>query len=182
MSEQPPLRKTRGLDINVLPQSYRRRRLTRRQLFIIGALLTAVALLFPMYLLISNVMSQNAQLELDLRGLTQQVQAKREKLAQATQLQTTAQGYNSLTANQGKFSAELEKVTGDAMVDGITLDAISLLGGEINIGGTAGTDDAHRNYRDALKQQFGTASVEITSISQEFSPPRTFTITIRPGK
>ncbi len=178
-NEQPPLRQTRGLDVNLLPERYRRRRVTGTQLVIIAAMAIVIALLLPLYLMLGSVLSQNAQLQLDLRAVTQQVQAKRDKLKSVTQLQAQAIAYKSVAAEQGKLNTELQTVSDKAAaISGIVLKTIAVEGNKMVLSGTADTDAALAAYRAALQQEWGAKVGEPTLVGQ--NAPWTFTITIEP--
>ena len=179
--EQPRPQKTRELDINVLPQSYRRRRLTGKQLMVTGALVVAVGLAVLLYLFVSSAISRTASLESELDALTLQLQTKQAWLTRETQLKASAGAYQSVTEDQGKFVAELQKVTGKAdAISGLDLDSVSLGGDDINLGGTADTAAIAEAYVAALKQEWGASAVSLKSLLPTAWPEVTFTVTVIP--
>jgi len=72
---------TLRVDINLLPDCYRQRRLQRRQAILVLALLVAVALLYPVYGMTSTAMSQNSSLRSQIEVLNQQIAMRQEASA-----------------------------------------------------------------------------------------------------
>ncbi len=164
--EEPAPRDNKGVDINLLPERYRRPRVSRKQILITGAILIATAVALPLYLLVNDVMATNSTSESALEALNQRFQLRRNALSTVDQLEKKTVAYQNVITEQGTFTAELDVVFASAAATGgIVLSSVSLEGEGISIVGTATDANTALAYRAALQDEWGKDAVKLNPVS-----------------
>ena len=172
------------LDVNVVPDSYRRRLLERRQLLFLLALAILVALTVPLYNMASSAIDKTAEMNDEVDILNGQLESKIQDSARQTEMDNLVQDYETITQMQTVISDDIEAIENAAAYVGMEIRSIFHDSDEITVGclrGERGYDDflnALEAYRQELLQTENFSSVEIPTNIVNYPPPISVVITI----
>ena len=168
------------LAMNLLPQSYRSWRPSRRQVYAFFAIAAVIALLLPTYDLITNVIAKTASLKTryDLGKL--EVDRRRAELSRREPLQKYLGTYQTIVGMGGGFIEDMKVITDKAVEFGIEVPAITDSGDSITITAVADNFTAFRDYLASLQANGRFASV--TGPPENFPYIREGTIRLIPRK
>lgn len=139
------------IDVNVLPDSYRKRRLQRKQILFLLALVILVALTVPLYQLVSNAMDETAAMERQLDTLDQQVEQRKTKVAERAEKIELINEYETINQKRDILSEDVKAIKSAADEVGIDITLISH-GGDNATVSCKGGDLSWDEFRQALDQ------------------------------
>lgn len=166
--------------MNLLPQIYRPWRPSARQIYIFLAVIAIIALLFPTYNLISNVMTKTASLKNESAVLNNGMVRRQAELARREPLQKFLGTYETIINMGGGFIEDMKVITDKAEEFGIEMPTITHSGESIVIPVKAENSIVFRDYLTALQKSERFASVSIPA--KPFPDITESTITIIPKK
>ncbi len=102
------------LDVNLLPPAYRPWRPTARQIYSTGILISAIALIFPLFQIADETMSQTTILERKYDILNNQLLLKKTEIEKREPLQRAIAEYESIVAREGSFSEDISAIINEA--------------------------------------------------------------------
>jgi len=107
------------LDVNILPHSYRRRRLERNQILLLAALVVVIVLAFLFYRQVSVTVRQSSDLRSELAALNLQLDLRRTKISARTEMVSLTLEYESIVAKRSVISDDVKAVAAAAEGVGI---------------------------------------------------------------
>lgn len=155
------MRKHLPLTMNLLPQIYRPWRPSARQIYMFLAVIAIIALLFPTYNLISNVMTKTSSLKNESAVLNSGMVRRQAELARRQPLQNFLVAYQTINDMGGGFIEDMKVITDNAEEFGIEMPTITHSGGSITIPVKAENSTVFRDYLAALQASERFASVTI---------------------
>lgn len=173
-------------DLNVLPEVYRRRWLSMRQMISLLAVAVTVILAVAAYLTASGAVTKTSDLRGEMTSLDLQMQLIQAQQQKLSQLKADAARYNAVHDMRGRVSNLLQVVALEATIADLQLSDLAINEESIIIGGTAvrGNDNEARNavyaFVDDLRKKEGFSDTELSSppSAGSQSGQQTFTITI----
>ena len=112
-------------DINLLPQVYRPWRPSARQIYFFLAIVTALGLLFPLYLSASESMAETDTLKHKYTAISDLLELRRLELVKREPLQRAIAEYNTIVNMGGGFVDDLEVINGLAEKLGVEVQSIT---------------------------------------------------------
>ena len=175
----------RKLNLNLLPDVYRPKKVSLKKLGFAAVAITAVALLFPLYQATANATSTTRSLSNDLAQATFQSQLNNaiQNNITATSLLASKveQEYQNITGKRGAKTENLEFITTAALIPGITVNATSFTAdGSITLSGTALTYTMASDYFTALGTRYSTVLIKSLNATSDEDPTIAFSIEITP--
>ena len=155
------MRKPLPLTMNLLPQIYRPWRPSARQIYIFIAVMAIIALLFPTYNLISNVMTKTSSLKSESTVLNSGMVRRQAELARRQPLQNFLVAHQTINDMGGGFIEDLKVITDTAEKFGIEIPTITHSGESITIPVKADSSIVFREFLTALQESERFASVTI---------------------
>ena len=153
-------------DINLLPDTYKPWRPSARQVYLAGAIIAAILLLFPLYQLNSGAMGKTANLQAENTNLNNRLQLIQIEIRSRVPLNQAISEYQTIVDMGGGFTEDLRVINSEAERLGVQVDSIAHQGQSITI--TCEADDyiTFRDYVTALKESGRFATV--TPPSEQF--------------
>jgi len=147
-----------ALDINLLPSTYRPWKPSAKQIYLLCALIAAIALLFPLYQITADNMNKTARLETSYTLLNNKLEQMKAEIAKRAPLQKAITEYHTIVDMGGGFTEELEVIKGEADKLGVQVQSIAHVGNSITIVCNADSYTIFRDYLTALEEsgQFST--------------------------
>lgn len=168
------------LMMNLLPQIYRPRRPSAKQVYLFFAITAIITLLFPAYNLITEVSAKTTNLKTRYTVGKSEMERRQSELARREPLQKFLVTYKTIVEMGGSFIEDMQVITDKAKEFGIEVPTISHSGGSISITAEADSYTAFRDYTAALQESGRFASV--TRPSERFPYLEDGTITLTPKK
>jgi hypothetical protein len=132
-------------DINLLPQAYRPWRPSARQIYLFLAAVAAIALLFPLYQLTTEAMSETSILEARYNIVNTELGRRQAEIQSRQPLQKAISQYSTIVDMGGGFIEDLEVITSLAGELGIEVASINHGGSSITF---ACQTDSYLTFRD----------------------------------
>jgi len=139
------------LDVNLLPQAYRPWRPTAKQIYSVGILISALALIFPLFQVADETMSKTNVLQQRHDILDNQLLLKRMEIQRREPLQKAIGEYNSIVTRDGSFSADIGVIMNEGEKLGVDVSSIAHEKNSITISCTAEDYLSFRAYLMALE-------------------------------
>ncbi|MBI4188672.1 MAG: pilus assembly protein PilM [Chloroflexi bacterium] len=139
-------------DINLLPQIYRPWRPSARQLFLTGAILVVIALLFPLYQLTAEAVGKTGTLKTRYNIVNNELTRRQNEIKSREPLQKFINQYHTIVDMGGGFADDLEIIYRNAGELKIKVDSITHTGATINVACEADSYIAFRDYLAALEK------------------------------
>ncbi|MDD5038424.1 MAG: pilus assembly protein PilM [Dehalococcoidales bacterium] len=139
------------LDINLLPQSYQQWKPSTKQIIFAGAMVVALAVLFPLFNITADAMKDTSIVKSRYDIFNSELQRRQQELARREPLQRAIDEYNSIVAMGGGVTEDLTVIDTAAENLGIILSSVSHEGKSITISCQAGDYIIFRNYIAALE-------------------------------
>ncbi len=140
------------LNINLLPSTYRPWRPSAKQIYLFGALIAVIALLFPLYQITANNINKTARLETRYTALSNELQLMKAEIAKREPLKTAITEYNTIVDMGGGFTEDLGVIKGEAEKLGVQVKSITHTGNSITIVCQADSYLIFRDYLTALEE------------------------------
>jgi len=118
-------------DINLLPQIYRPWKPSARQIYFFVAIVAAIALLSPLYQVITNAMAKTAILEARYATINNELEQRKAVLKDREPLQEAINEYNTIVAMGGGFIEDLKVITSLTEELGVAVGSVSHEGSQI---------------------------------------------------
>jgi len=156
-------------DINLLPETYKPWRPSARQVYLAGAAVAAIALLFPLYQMTSGAMGKTADLQAEYTSLNNKMQLIQLEIRSREPLKQALGEYNTIVDMGGGFTEDLRVINSEAERLGVQVDSIAHGGESITL--TCQTEPesyiVFREYVTSLEESGRFATV--TPPSEKFS-------------
>ena len=148
-------------DINLLPQIYRPWKPSVRQIYIIVAVLAAIALIFPLYQVTLEAMGETAKLETRYNLINTELERRQLEIKNRDPLQKAINEYNTIVDKGGGFTEALRFIRSRADALGVEVQEITHEGGSIKVKCQADSYLAFREYVAALGEsgQFSVSAI-----------------------
>ncbi len=157
------------LDINLLPDTYKPWRPSARQVYVAGAIIAAIALLFPLYQLTSGAMGKTVDLQAESTSLNNRLQLIQLEIRNREPMKQAISEYNTIVDMGSGFTEDLRVINSEAERLGVQVESIAHTGESITI--TCQTEPesyiVFREYVTALEESGRFATV--TPPSEKFS-------------
>ena len=165
-------------DINLLPEAYKPWRPSARQVYLAGAVIAAIALLFPLYSMTSGAMGKTADLQAEYTNLNNRMQLVQLEIRNREPLKQAISDYNTIVDMGGGFTEDIQVINSEAELLGVQVDSIAHAGKSITLTCEAGEYTRFRDYVTALEESGRFATV--TPPSEKFSYITGGTIELEP--
>jgi len=165
-------------DINLLPETYKPWRPSARQVYFTGAVIAAIALLFPLYQMTSGAMGKTADLQAEYTSLNNRLQLVQREIRDREPLKQAISEYNTIVDMGGGFTEDLRIINGEAERLGVQVESVAHGGESITLNCEAGEYTIFRDYVTALEES-GRFSM-VTPPSEKFSYITGGTIELEP--
>lgn len=154
-------------DINLLPETYKPWRPSARQVYLAGAIMAAILLLFPLYQLTSGAMGKTADLQTENTNLNNRMQLIQLEIKSREPLKQAISEYSTIVDMGGGLTEDLGVINSEAERLGVQVESVSHQGNSITLTCEAGDYITFRNYITALEEsgRFST----VTPPSERFS-------------
>ena len=146
-------------DINLLPETYKPWKPSAKQIYFAGAVIAAIALLFPLYQLTSGAMDKTADMRAKYNVLNNELQLKQLEIISREPLKQAIGEYNTIVNMGGGFIEDLEVINGEAARLGVQVESIAHAGDKITMNCEAGDYTIFREYVAALRESGRFATV-----------------------
>ncbi len=156
-------------DINLLPETYKPWRPSARQVYLAGAVIAAIALLFPLYQMTSGTMDKTADLQAEYTSLNNRLQLIQLEIRNREPLKQAISEYNTIVDMGGGFTEDLRVINGEAELLDVQVESIAHQGTSITL--TCQTEpESHIVFRDYVTalEESGRFST-VTPPSERFS-------------
>lgn len=156
-------------DINLLPDTYKPWRPSARQVYLAGAIIAAIVLLFPLYQMTSGAMDKTAELERRYTSLNNEMQLIQLEIRNREPLKQAISEYQTIVDMGGGFSEDLSVINSEAERLGVQVKSIAHQGMSITISCQTEPESyiVFRDYVTALEESGRFATV--TPPSEKFS-------------
>ncbi len=154
-------------DINLLPETYKPWRPSARQVYLAGAVIVAILLLFPLYQMTSGAMSKTSDLQAEYTSLNNELQLIQLEIRNREPLKQAISDYNTIVNMGGGFTEDLGVINSEAKELGVQVESIAHQGNSITLTCEAGEYTIFRDYVTALEESGRFATV--TPPSEKFS-------------
>jgi hypothetical protein len=144
------------LDINVLPENYRKPWLQRKQILILLVMVILIALTVPLYQLVSTAIDQTAEMEEQSNTLNQQVERIKTTIAQNAEKLDLIDEYETISQKRDVLRMDVEAIKSAAEQFSIEIKSISYKSDKIMVSCIGGDPDYGEftqllgQYREAL--------------------------------
>ncbi len=149
-------------DINLLPETYKPWKPSARQVYLAGAAVVAIALLFPLYQMTAGAMDKTADLQAEYTSLTNEMQLIQLEIRNREPLKQAIGEYNTIVDMGGGFTEDLSVISSEAERLGVQVESIAHQGTNITI--TCQTEPesyiVFREYVTALEESGRFATVK----------------------
>jgi len=139
-------------DINLLPQAYRPWKPSARQIQFFCAIIVAIGLMFPLYRITSQAMSETAALQTRYNVINSKLQQKQLEIKKREPLERAIAEYNSIVDMGGGFTEDLDVIITLANEFNIEVRSITHGGNSITITCQSDNYTSFRNYLAALAE------------------------------
>ena len=139
------------LDLNVLPESYRRRWLSIRQLAILVAMIVAILLTFFFFWATSKAMDKTADLKGELAQLNQQIELRKVKLNERNDMLKAVTEYQIMDDKQGIIAEDVEAIYSAAEGMSFQVASVSHKGGKVVVSCEANVGSPPEDYSELIK-------------------------------
>jgi len=120
-------------DINLLPDTYKPWRPSARQVYLAGAVIAAIALLFPLYQMTAGAMGKTADLQAEYNTLNNRLQLIQLEIRSREPLKQALSDYNTIVNMGGGFTEDLRVINSEAERLGVQVDSIAHEGESITM-------------------------------------------------
>jgi len=167
-------------DINLLPDAYKPWKPSNRQIYFAGAVIAAIALLFPFYQMVSGAMDKTADLRAEYTSLNNELQLRQLEINKRAPLKKAISEYNTIVNMGGGFTEDLRVIRNEAENLGVQVDSIAHQDMSITLTCEAGNYTTFRNYVTALEESG--RFVMVTPPPEQFSYITGGTIELEPAQ
>ncbi len=140
------------LDINLLPSIYNPWRPSARQVFSFLAVVAAMGLLFPFFMVTTEAMDKTAGLQLKSDSLNSQLEIKKAEIKKREPIQRAVNEYKGITEREGSFMADIDVIWNEAAQLRVEVGSITHDGSVITFSCVAEDFLAFRRYLTALEE------------------------------
>lgn len=142
------------LNINLLPDIYYPWRPSARQLYAVAAIIAAIVLLFPLFQVTNDAMSNTATLQARYTILDNELQRRKLEIKKREPLQKAIAEYNTIIDTDSHFTEDIEVIDSEAEKLGVQVEAITHQGDSIVVTCEADEGDyiTFRAYKTALEE------------------------------
>ncbi|MFC1897225.1 hypothetical protein ACFLX8_01445 [Chloroflexota bacterium] len=156
-------------DINLLPEAYKPWKPSNKQLYYAGAVIAAIALLFPLYQVTSGAMDKTADLQLEYTSLNNELQLMQLEINNREPLKQAIAEYKTIVDMGGGFTEDLRVINSEAERLGVQVESIAHQGKSINV--NCQTDpESYIVFRDYLASLEGSGRFVVLSPPPERYP------------
>ncbi|MFC2056284.1 pilus assembly protein PilM [Chloroflexota bacterium] len=170
------------LDINLLPQVYKPWKPSARHIYFAGALIVAIALLFPLYQTTSAAIAKTNVLEKQHALFNRLLDIRKVELAKRLPLTNAIADYNTIINMGGGFVGDLEVISTLADAFSIEMTSITHRGNRISFVCQAPDYTIFRNYLTALEESGRFSSVTRPTEVFPYIKGGSITIDLEPTK
>ncbi len=139
-------------DINLLPEAYRPWKPKPRHVYSFLAIVSALALLFPLYQMTSDAMGETAVLKSRYNIINNELERRKTELTKQQPLKNAIAEYNAIVDMGGGFTEDLQVIYSKAEELGIGLQSVNHEGSKITISCQADDYISFRDYLTALEE------------------------------
>jgi len=139
-------------DINLLPQIYEPWKPSARQIYLLLAIVAAIALLFPLYQVTAEVVGETNILETRYNIVNSKLKQRQVEIQSRQPMQKAISDYNTIVDMGGGFVEDLEVIRNLAEELGVSVGSISQGGGKITFSCHADSYILFREYKTALEE------------------------------
>ncbi|MFC1926087.1 hypothetical protein ACFLW2_05270 [Chloroflexota bacterium] len=161
------------LDLNVLPDGYRRRRLPIKKVLLFLGISAAILLAFLVYQLTRDAMNKTGVLQDEASRLTQQAELRRIDTDKITGMTNTLREYDTISGMRGIFTEDIEAINITAEECGIQIITIAQEEEATTIFCQAPGHSTFDSYRQNFEEYCDTL-VETDRFSSAYYPPLNF--------
>jgi len=156
-------------DINLLPEAYKPWKPSARQVYLAGAVIAAIALLFPLYQLTSGAMGKTADLQAEYTALNNRMQLIQLEIKNREPLKQAISDYNTIVNMGGGFTEDLRVINSEAERLGVQVSSVAHDGKSIKVDCQTEPESyiVFREYVTALKESGRFATVK--PLDEKFS-------------
>ncbi len=169
-------------DINLLPETYKAWKLSAKQIYFAGAVIAAIALLFPLYQMTAGAMDKTADLQARYNILNNELLRRQLEIKNREPLQKAIGEYNTIANMGGGFTEDLRVINSEADRLGVQVESVVHQGESITM--TCQTEpESHivfREYVASLEESGRFATV--TPPSEKFAYITGGTIELEPAQ
>ncbi len=151
LSENPGQGGYFPLDINLLPEVYKPWKPSARQIYFACFIIAAIAVLFPLFQLVSGAMDKTADLQARYDGLNSELQQMQLELKKREPLQKAINEYGAIVNMGGGFTEEITVIHSQAERLGIQVESVAHEGETITVTCQADSYLTFREYVIALE-------------------------------
>jgi len=112
-------------NINLLPEAYKPWKPSSRQIYFAGAVIAAIALLFPLYQMTSGAMGKTADLQAEYTSLNNRLQLIQIEIRNREPLKQAINDYNTIVNMGGGFTEDLRVIKSEAEELGVQVESIA---------------------------------------------------------
>jgi type IV pilus assembly protein PilM len=141
-----------GLGVNLLPSIYNPWRPTARQIYSFVAVVAAIALLFPLFQITTEVMDETTSLQIKNDALNSQLEIKKVEIKRREPIQKAVNEYHNITKREGSFIADIDVIWNEAAQLDVEVGTISHDGGVIIFSCEAKDFLTFRRYLTVLEE------------------------------
>ena len=120
-------------DINLLPDAYKPWKPSARQMYFAGAVIAAIALLFPLFQVTSGAMDKTADLQAGYTSLTNELQLRQLEINKRDPLKQAISEYNTIVNMGGGFTEDLGVIESEAESLGVQVESVAHAGKSITV-------------------------------------------------
>ncbi len=139
------------LNIDLLPDSYRPWRPNAKQIYSIALVVAGIGLMFPLFQVTGETMSETFKLEAKYSALNSQLELKQLAIKEREPLQKAIDEFHSIVSQEGSFTEDLMLIMSEAEKLGVTLATIEHRGNSIDVTCEAEDYLTFRQYVTALE-------------------------------
>jgi len=176
-------------DVNILPDVYRPRALTTKQILFVPTILAGLALIFPLYQLANSATTEVYRTEAEYNTISQQLQIRQlenqkikqieDAIAQVQQRrQNLAAKLKELSSGRSDIYDSLHLVAVDTLPANANLTSATLADSGLGLAGSAPSYEVALDYARALRQTGKFSRVWVNSLQAQDEDKVGFSITL----
>lgn len=162
-----------ALDLNVLPDGYRRRRLSAKQALLSLVMVAAIILAFLVYQAACDTMDKTADLRDELAPLTQEAELRKLETDRQYGMTKTINEYQTISERRGILTEDLKAIQSTAEEAGIEITSLSHGEESVTIFCHASGHSTFNEYRQAF-EHYCEALVQTGRFYSAWYPPLNF--------
>lgn len=139
-------------DVNILPEAYRPWRPSAKQVYSTVIIAAAVALVFPLFQLTTQAMSETSALQVKLNGVNTQLEIKKAEILRRQPIQQAINDYKLILDLGGNLTGDINAIKSEAQKLGVKVISIQHEGKKVDVSVVAPSYVAFREYIAALEK------------------------------